>query len=260
MHDSARMRRAFAVAEMFCDMVASNLGTRFDPHQFPRDMATLISDGLELPIIVRPALTLRSAAHYLCLLHGEPIESSGEADDRALYGLLHVGPPANLILLRGGLSLHVANYVLAHEVGHFLADLFAVKQLWLQVLSQQAEAVERAFCWQEPDAGLELHAFLKGLPPRPVAITGRGNATRRETAEREIQADLIARELIAPWNQVAPFIPTNPPGEVIAILHEQFGLPLPIATPYENDLRTCLQPPPDTLDRLFAPLLQPRTP
>lgn len=255
MHDSPRMRRAFAVAETFCSIAANKLGTSFDPHHFPRDMASLISDGLELPILVRPELTPRSADHYLCLLRGETTSSSEEVDNRALYGLLHVGPPTNLILLRGGLSLRITNYVLAHEVGHFLADVFAVRQLWLQILSHQMEAVERAFCWQETDAWLELHALIKGLPPRPATITGRGKATRRETSESETRADLIARELLAPWNHVAPLIPTNESDKVIAILHEQFGLPLTVAMDYENDLRRCLQPPPDTLDRLFAPLI-----
>jgi hypothetical protein len=248
------MQRAAAVAETFWSLVSARLGDAFDPHHFPRDLQTFVSEALELPVITRPALTLHSADHYLCLLQREPETPDHDEPDRLLDGLLHVGPPCSLILLREGLSEPRRNYVLAHELGHFLADVFTIKSLWLQTLSEQAEAIDQAFSWQATDAWLDLRALLKGLPARPVTITVRGKQLHADTSHREILADLVARELMAPWAVVAPLVEPNDSTTAISLLHERFGLPRRIAAWYESDLRACLTPLSDTLARLFAPL------
>lgn len=228
--------------------------------KFPRDIERLILYGLEIPIVRKPNLTLHVAAQYLCVLRGEsPIERSN-ISDRVLYGLLHVGPPCNIIFIREDLPDHIRNYVLAHELGHFLADVFLIQQLWLKTLPEQKETIERVFSWQEYDAFLEFCGLIKGLPNRPKAIVGRGNALAPETTEREIQADLIAREILAPWDAVSALFQPNKHREFITLLREQFGLPLKIAAYYYHDLERFLVPKSDMLERLFAPFFQPASP
>jgi hypothetical protein len=149
---------------------------------------------------------------------------------------------------------------LAHELGHLLADVFLIQQLWLKTLPEQKETIERVFSWQEYDAYLEFYGLIKGLPNRPKAIVGRGDALAPETAEREIQADLIARELLAPWETVSSLFRPHEPREFIALLREQFGLPLKIAAYYYDDLKRFHTPTPDMIERLFSPFFHPAPP
>jgi len=81
--------------------------------KFPRDIEQLILYGLEVPIVRRPNLTLYRASQYLCVLRGESPKERDNIPDRELYGLLHVGPPCNIIFIRGDLPDHIRNYVLA---------------------------------------------------------------------------------------------------------------------------------------------------
>ena len=189
------------------------------------------------------------------MLYGESESSLDSIADRKLYGLLHIGPPCRIIFVRDRLSPQVHNYVLAHELGHFLADVFRIQQLWLKSLPEQKEAIERAFAWRECDARLELYAFIKGLPARPEKIINRGQAISPETVEREIQADLFARELIAPWDVVSSVFQTNNKSDFVTLLYEEFRLPRRIADGYWEDLRHHLAPQPNAIEGLFSMLL-----
>src|SRR5437016_5321436 len=232
MRHSVHMQRVIAITDALYSFLSDKLNV-FDL-KFPRDIERLILYGLEVPVIRKLNLTLHIAAQYLCILRGESPKGRGDIANRELYGLLHVGPPCNIIFIREDLPDHIRNYVLAHELGHFLADVFLIQQLWLKTLPEQEETIERVFSWQEYDAFLEFCGVIKGLPNRPKAIVGRGYALAPETTEREIQADLIARELLAPWDTVSALFQPNKHREFITLLREQFGLPLKIAAYYYN--------------------------
>jgi hypothetical protein len=256
MRDSPPMQRTFsmmaALRELLAERPEAELYTR------PRDVERLITYGLEIPIKRMLPLTLREAFRYLCLLRGESLHAPVTSlADRPLYGLLHIGPPCNIIFIRDRLSRQTHNYVLAHELGHFLADVFRVQQLWLRSLPEQKEAIARAFAWRECDARLELVALIKGLPPRPKEIIRRGQALRPETVEREMQADLFARELIAPWDTVAPLMQSRDNAEAVSLLGETFQLPRRMAESYVEDLRRYLAPQPNAIEELFSTLLAP---
>ena len=222
---------------------------------FPRDIESLILYGLQLPVVRLPDLTPQAADSYLCRLCGIGLPATPGENSRDLYGLLHVGPPCNAIFLRAGLAVHIERYVLAHELGHFLADVFLVARLWAASLPQCQEAIRRAFDWQEFDPLLELQAAVKGLPRRPHAILARGSALEADTAQREIQADLIARELLAPWEAVAPLFAPDQRLAFARRLQREFALPLQIGTAYFDELKHHYAPLPDLIDRLFAPFL-----
>jgi hypothetical protein len=247
------MQRVFSMIAALADLLAVRPETEI--HVLPRDVERLITYGLEIPIKRMLPLTIREAFRYLCILRGESQPPVISIADRRLYGLLHIGPPCNIIFIRDKLSPQAHNYVLAHELGHFLADIFRVQQLWLRSLPEQKDAIERAFAWRECDARLELYAFIKGLPPRPKEIMNRGQAISPETVEREIQADLFARELIAPWDVVLPHLQSCDKAQFVTLLHEKFRLPRRIAEGYFEDLRHYLAPQPNAIEGLFSALL-----
>jgi hypothetical protein len=253
MRDSPPMQRVFSMIAALHDLLAARPESKI--HVLPRDVERLITYGLEIPIKKMSPLTIRAAFRYLCILRGEAPSPVVSIADRRLYGLLHIGPPCNIIFIRDKLSPQVHNYVLAHELGHFLADIFRVQQLWLRSLPEQKEVIERAFAWRECDARLELYAFIKGLPPRPKEIMNRGQATSPETVEREIHADLFARELIAPWDVVLPLLQSCNRAQFGTRLYEEFLLPQRIAQGYFEDLRRYLTPQPNAIEGLFSALL-----
>lgn len=225
-------------------------------HRFPRDIAALVSYSLEIPIIRQPQLSTKSAHEFFCALRGCDLSNaSATAPDRSLYGLLHIGPPSNLILINEKISSLLANYVIAHEISHFFADVFLVQQRWLQSLPQRTNEIRRIFTWQHKDDWLELQAIIKGLPPRPRQILGRGIAELPETVARERQADLIACELLAPWHIVAPLFAQQGTTGFLTLLHRQFGLPRWVARDYLDNLCAALLPRQDAIDRLFGPLV-----
>jgi len=224
--------------------------------RFPRDIAALASYSLDIPIIRQPHLSVQHAHEFLCLLQGDLPTSSVDMQDRPLYGLLHIGPPSNLILISEELSTPFANYVMAHEISHFFADVFFVQQRWSHSLPEKTHEVRLLFSWQQRDGWLELQALIRGLPPRPTQIMARGSRELPETAARERQADLIAREILAPWSLVAPLFVEYGSKEIAGILGEHFGLPKWLALGYQNTLEKTLSPHDDVVDRLFRPLLR----
>jgi IrrE N-terminal-like domain len=253
MRDSPQMQRVFSMTAALAGLLAKRPETAMEV--LPRDVERVITCGLEIPIKRMLPLTLREAFRYLCILRGEAWSPVLPVADRRLYGLLHIGPPCNIIFIRDRLSPQTHNYVLAHELGHFLVDVFRVQQLWLRSLPEQKDAIERAFAWRECDARLELYAFIKGLPPRPKEIMNRGQAISPETVEREIQADLFARELIAPWDVVAPLLQAHDRARFVTLLYETFQLPRRVAESYFEDLRRYLAPQPNAIEKLFSTLL-----
>lgn len=248
----AGIARAEAIVAAFFELVRKTENAVEYLTGFPRNIETLILYGLEIPIEYRAELTTSTASHYLCKLRGIPdIPRTGQ-EDRPLYGLLHVGPPLNIIFIKESLSPRLRNYVLAHELGHFLADIYFVRNLWLKSLPEQAENVLRAFSWQTFDARLELQALLRGLPPRPQPILERGTHEHPQTVEREITADLIGREMLAPWKLVAPLYQRMEKDRLISALRKEYGLPLRVAIDYYDDLRKHFAPHPDVITRLFG--------
>ncbi len=204
----------------------------------------------------QPRLSTHRAHEFFCTLRGSDQPNTDVASpDRFLDGLLHIGPPSNLILIREEISSLSANYVIAHEISHFFADVFMVQQRWMQSLPERVDEIKRIFLWQRKDDWLELQALIKGLPPRPRQIMSRGRTELPETAARERQADLIARELLAPWHIVVSLFPHNETGDFLTFLRQQFGLHRWVARDYLDNLRVALSPRPDTIDRLFGPLV-----
>ncbi len=253
MRESPQMLRTVSMTAALYDLLAER--PEAEINLFPRDVERIITFGLEIPIKRMLPLTIREAYRYLCMLYGESESPVNSIVDRKLYGLLHIGPPCKIIFVRDKLLPQIHNYVLAHELGHFLADVFRIQQLWLKSLPEQKVAIERAFAWRECDARLELYAFIKGLPSRPEKIINRGQAISPETVEREIQADLFARELIAPWDVISPLFQANNKLEFVTLLYEEFRLPRRIADSYWEDMRRYLAPQPNAIEGLFSTLM-----
>jgi hypothetical protein len=130
-----------------------------------------------------------------------------------------------------------------------------VQQLWLRSFPEQHNAILQAFTWQSIDPWLELGVFLKKLPQRPQTITARGQDILYATKPRELFANAIALELLAPWQQATALFKRYSQSEVIQQLIQQYALPKSVAYRYYNDLAHVLVPQSDLFDRLFAPVL-----
>ncbi|GCF11395.1 hypothetical protein [Dictyobacter arantiisoli] len=223
---------------------------------FPRDIATLAAFGLDIPIISQPNLSVRNAQKFFCALEGKKVpEGESLVQDRRLYGLLHIGPPSNLILFDSNIPSDLANYVIAHEIGHFVADVMIVQQHWLHSFSMHPLAIKKFFSWQCHDEWLEVQGLLKGLPERPHHIMERGRNELSETGRREWLADLIARELLSPWQIIAPHFRQHGPQNFCSLLQKHYGLPYWVAEEYVDVLQQTFFPRHDLVSRLFGPLL-----
>lgn len=254
MASRALLLKAAATVSVLLSMAQEK---QIQTQRFPRDMRRFAIDVAEIPVVFRPNLSISDVRRCLCVLSGQQFtEEQKTISDRDLFGLLHIGPPSNIILLREGLPTHIVNFVIAHELGHFLADVYLVQRLWLKALPEQRAEVARAFSWQAYDAKLELQALVKGLPERPHEIMQRGDHEDDATAEREILADLIARELIAPWEHVIKRFPNLSRMEFTNEVYRTFELPRRIAYGYYDDVQHFLAPRQDFIGRLFSPLLR----
>jgi hypothetical protein len=251
-----RIKRAITVAQTFLDLVRANDHAKIYCEHFPRNIEPMILYALELPIQYRPQLSLYSAERYICALKQISFAPPAETPDRPLWGMLHVGFPSNLILIKEGLSSSNQNYVLAHEVGHFLTDVFNLRNLWVSTLPEQKNQIMKAFNWQDYDEWIELQAFIKGLPQRPRAIMARGKRALPETAEKELLADLIAREIIAPWDKaVQIYKSVRNRKDFSHLIHKTCGLPEAVAEFYFDDIEQQYMPRRDFFADLFSPLI-----
>lgn len=256
MTSRALVLKATATASVLLSM-AQEKG--IETQWFPRDMRRFAIDVIEIPVVFRPYLSISNVKRYLCALSGQQFtEEHLTTFDRDLFGILHIGPPSNIILLRENLPLHIVNFVIAHELGHFLADVYSIQRLWMKALPEQRVEVSKAFSWQAYDAKLELQALIRGLPERPHEIMERGDHEDEATVGREMLADLIARELIAPWEHVTKRFPNLSRLEFTDEVHRTFGLPRRIAYGYYDDVQYAVAPRQDFVDRLFSPLLRKR--
>jgi hypothetical protein len=241
------VRRAVMASNILYEIANEKLGTAAISYlRFPRDIESLVSDIFYLPIRFVNHLTLYGTGEYLC------IRQEMQGKDRQLYGLLHVGPPATTIFIEQQLPLHVRNYVIAHELGHYIHDILMVQQLWLSGLQEQKAAIERAFSWQKVDPFLELQAFVKGLPDRPRTITARGETMHQETRARELFANAIAVELLAPWHEACKLFRLHQKSVCIKLFRETYSIPAKVASYYYEDVRHALTPEPDFFEQFFA--------
>ena len=136
--------------------------------------------------------------------------------------------------------------MLAHELATS-SPTYSCRRLWLKSLPEQRDAIHRALRMAGIRPLFGDKRTTKGLPDRPQAIMGRGLQLPVRRLTGRYMADLIARELLAPWEKVAAqYVPGdgNRP-HMIRLLREQYGLPLRIAAYYCSDLQRCLTPKPD---------------
>lgn len=246
-----RMINVQNIAETFLHIAKSNEFASTLVNSFPRDIEALLLFTLELPVEYRIDLTLHSAEQYLCALRGIPYSPPNEPD-RKLMGLLCVGHPANVILIQADLPNHIQNYVLAHELAHFLVDIFRLRNLWLSTLPDRHTEILKAFSWTDYDHWLDFEVYLKGLPQRPRSIIARGNKQLRETEEKELEADLVARELLLPWDEAVNIYELAIDREQFtAQAYENYRLPLRVANDYYLDIRRFLTRPANLFETLF---------
>lgn len=254
-----RINNAQNIAAAFLDLARSRPTVADLVEVFPRNIEAILLLTVELPVVYQKDLTLHGAEQYLCALRAAPYTPPDETD-RGLLGLLCVGPPANIVFIDSELPEHIQRYVLAHELAHFLVDVFFVRNLWLRSLPERSVEILKAFSWDEYDEWLDFEAFLKGLPKRARSIIGRGKHQLDETDEKELQADLIARELLMPWSTALTIYKSRSDrAQFMQYAIQHFGLPNRIAFDYFHDLQRALAPRPNLFTSLFPSETDPDT-
>lgn len=219
------------------------LRTQFEA-EFPRPIVTLFLEGFEIPVIPMAPLTHRLASSYLTP-HSTPNPSF--MDNTPLWGLLHIGYPYAVVFLSKRLTPAQQRYVLAHEVGHCTADILRIAQQW-DLSASKATDLLRTFFFglNTPSESDALYAALRSLPSHPASMLN-SNAY----VEREIMADLIARELLAPWETVVPLAQRLDSDSLYTQLTIRFQLPPRYALGYIRDLQLAVSPPQDVISTLF---------
>jgi hypothetical protein len=247
------------IAEAFLDLAKKRPIASELVEVFPRNIEELLLFTVEIPVIYQQELTLYNAERYLCILRSVPYIPPTETD-RNLLGLLCVKSPISLIFIRSGLNKHVQNYILAHELAHFLVDVFFIRALWMESLPTRESEILRAFAWNEYDEWIDFEAYLIGLPKRAHSIIVRGNNQLEETDEKEFQADLVARELLMPWNKALHLFQSGvEKAQFIQIAVQKFGLPHRVAFDYYFDLQRLTTPRPNLFTNLFSSDSDPNT-
>jgi hypothetical protein len=242
------LERAIEVAQAI-GALESNWYGHPRPIRYPRDVTALVQAGLGLDVVRIPALTADKVLHYLRVASGydpgEEYEAPyGHSAPGPVPTLLYIGPPQSLLFVESNLPASLANYSLAREIGYYIAAVFDVWDLWQTSLPTQVRSIADAVDWTLPDTGLQLRGLLRHLPGCAPPDGWAGRATRRA----ELQGDIIARELLSPWGQVAAIHGPGGMGanrtDMVRLLVERYGLPALVAATYCDDLQSAQHLPP----------------
>jgi hypothetical protein len=213
-----------------------------DPPGFPRDPEPSIP--LQLPVAVDdvPALTCgRAAAHAARL--GFPAVPA--APDRPLRGCLVAVRGRGLLLLDPRDPPDERRLTVAHELGHYLIEVYEPRGRAVRALGPAVAAVldgERPATFDE-----RLGALLADAPLAPyVHLMARdpdGEIGCPRVFEAECGADAFARELLAPRAELRPEVvavarlPLQQRwAEITGLLQRRFGLPIMNAGGYAQAL------------------------
>jgi hypothetical protein len=242
------LERAIEIAQAIGEL-ESNWYGHPRPVRYPRDVTAMALASLGLDVVRIPALTTDRVLHYLRVASGydsgdEYETSCGVSGPAPVPTILYVGPPQSLLFLESNLPASLANYSLAREIGYYIAAVYDLWDLWQTSLPTQVSSIADAFDWALPDTGLQLRGLLRHLPGCAPPDGWASRATRRA----ELQGDIIARELLSPWGQVAAIHGPGGMGanrtEMVRLLVERYGLPALVAATYCDDLQSAQHHPP----------------
>jgi hypothetical protein len=257
--NSLLVHRAVSVGAILQDLTAVQLGPTDWFSVRPRELRLVYEMALSLSLVQVKDLTPHKALRYLRMVglgsacadseYDEPVDTCpgnaewlGASPHSPIEAFLYVGPPQSTLFYEKSLPPARASFALAYEVGGYLADLLSYGCMWLSPRSMQCYAV-----WEAFDSAPEQYQRWLELRALPRIVTP--HASDRPASALDIAVpfatptEIIARELLAPWSEVAAiFCAGNVDRHgLVSLLMEGYGLPAAVAARYHNDLRTLLR-------------------
>src|SRR5581483_8908288 len=156
---------------------------------------------------------------------------------RAVRGCLIAYGGQGLIFIDENDPEDERRFTVAHEIGHFIADYLLVRE---DAIAKFGDPITEVFDGRrQPSVAERVHSLLAGAPLGVFTnLMERDQTAGLELWEIEDRADRIAMALLAPPEEVLLQSDTSLSGfqwrlkAMVNILHEYFGLPAPVASPY----------------------------
>lgn len=193
---------------------------------FPRELRWAIARALPVTVVLLPRLRVATVDDWL---NQQRVLCRLDIADRALRGCLVAHHGNGVVFLDGADSADQQRFSLAHEVGHYLRDYWQPRRL---ASERCGPSVLEVFDGERPPRSSErIHALLSHVSIGfHVHLMDRNDgSTQRVIDDAEGDADILAFELLAPWETVAARIQCVPPRERAQtgtqMLVKEFGLP-----------------------------------
>lgn len=213
---------------------------------FPRNLERSMALALPVTLIKLPRLKLREAEAWL---QRRGIAFQFDCQSRAVRGCLVAFGGEGLIFVDGADPDDEQRFTLAHEIAHFMIDCWQPRQKAIQKFGPNIAEVIDGFRPASLDE--RVHAMLAH-----ISVGVHTNLMDRDENSEvtpmgqiwaiENRADQIALALLAPPEAVIPELDLSLPKfeqrqeTTIAVLCEQFSLPLNVAAAYSRSLLTAL--------------------
>jgi hypothetical protein len=172
------------------------------PSQFPRDMARSGPRALPLAIVLLPKLSSDGVAAWLA---DRNVPAHHLPAGLRLQGLLIARGGTGIAFIDASQPEEEVRFSIAHEIAHFLLHHLIPRQMLVKAVGPGIQAVldgQRAPTTQE-----RLSASLAGVTFGTFTHLDTDRECRRlagTEAQREIEADLLAFELLAPRRELSP--------------------------------------------------------
>jgi Zn-dependent peptidase ImmA (M78 family) len=234
---------AYDLARGFWDAVGEEEG-------FPRELEDAIESAYPLTVKRLARLTLGSLREWLESL-GIPVNSS---PDRPLCGFLAANRGSAILFVDANDAPDEQRYSLAHELAHFLRDVWRPRQRIGRVLGEAGKSVsdgcrpasqdERlAAALEGIDLAVHVHLLPRDADGRPATAV---------IADAEESADVLAFELLAPATHLAGRAVSWSTKELVNHLCIDYGMPRREAARYAERLRPPAPRPDAWLEALRA--------
>lgn len=202
--------------------------------EFPRELEQSIELAFPLSVKRFPRLTIGCVRDWL-----EPLGILVDAfPDRQLCGCLAASRGSAILFIDASDGPAEQHYTLAHELAHFLRDVWRPRQRLVRVLGDAGSAIadgRRA----TPDE--RLAAVLEGVEldvhVHLLARDAEGRAATAEIGDAEESADVLAFELLAPAAHLTSRAEFWSDEELFDHLVSDYGFPRTEARRYALRLR-----------------------
>ncbi|HVX01394.1 MAG TPA: ImmA/IrrE family metallo-endopeptidase [Candidatus Babeliaceae bacterium] len=205
----------------------------------PYDISGAISFLLPIDIITLSELTLGKINEWLV---NNGITLPIRVNDRHLHGFILIKKGIGIIFVNGTDSEEERSFTLAHEASHFILDYKAPRDKAIEKIGNGVENVLDGL--RQPTLDEQISSIISGVSVKAfthlLEKEGDGSFENIKVFDAENNADALAIELLAPYNEV---IKATLGGrskmafdlfvrDCVDLLTSKYRLPAPIAKQY----------------------------